>query len=77
MAVLLNAIVCYFVTPAHSCCVLRAAYYYNIALVYLRSPSALLLCCTALALRHFAALTINKKKKRGVPFRMEALFARG
>ena len=48
MAALLNAIACYFVTPAHICGVLRVAKYYNIALGCLWAPSALLLLNTAL-----------------------------
>ena len=49
----------------------------GVALGYLWAPSALLLDCTAVALRHFEALK-NLKNEAGVSvLYMEALFARG
>ena len=73
MAVLLNAIVCYFVTPAYSCCVLRVA---ELLVFYWR----LALCCSAVQPCSLAPSSVekkNKNKKRGFPSYMEALFGRG
>ena len=71
MAALLSAIVCYFVTPPHSCCVQRVA---QLFVVYGR----LALCCSAtqpcsLTPCSVAALK-TKTKKRGFPFYMEAFY---
>ena len=71
MAALLNTIVCYFVAPAHNCCALRVV---KLLVVYGR----LALCCSAAHACSFSPCSVKKQqKKRGFPFYMEVLFARG
>ena len=61
MAGLLNAIVCYFVTPAYSCCVLRVAL---LLVVYGR----LALCFSAAQPSSLEPCSVKKKHKKNGDF---------